>query len=129
MQLTLYQHTRKPVENELQIIHSRNNHWITASTVLSTPSCVDVYDSLFDNVDADTTKVIRELFGKSHIKFQKVQKQQGSDDCGLFAIAFAVSLAQKTNPSKICFIQSLMRSHLINCFQEGWFISFPAKRC
>ena len=51
-QLTLYQHTRKPVENELQIIHSRNNHWITASTVLSIP---DVYYSLFDNVDADTT--------------------------------------------------------------------------
>ena len=31
LQLTLYQHTRKLVENELQIIHSRSNHWITAS--------------------------------------------------------------------------------------------------
>jgi len=89
----LYQHTRKPVENELQIIHSRNNHWITASTVLSTPGCIDVYDSVFDDVDADTTKVICELFGKSQIKSQKVKKQQGSDDCGLFAIAFAVTLA------------------------------------
>ena len=100
---------------------------ITASTVLSTPGCVDIYDSLFDDVDADTTKEIHESFGKSQIKLQKVQKQQGSDDCGLFAIAFAVSLARKTDPSQVCFMQSQMRSHLINCFQEGRFISFPTK--
>ena len=96
---------------------------IKASTVLSTPGCIDVYN-IFDDVDADTTKMIHELFSNSQIKLQKVQKQQGSDDCGLFTIAFAVSLARKTDPSKICFIQLLMRAHLINCFQEGQFISF-----
>jgi len=40
-----------PSENELQIIHCRSNHWITASTIFSSTGCVDVYDSLFDEVD------------------------------------------------------------------------------
>jgi len=52
---------------------------------------------LFDDVDADTTN---ELFGKSQIKLQKVEKQPGSEDCGLFAIAFAVSLARKADQVK-----------------------------
>ena len=133
LQLTLHQYTRKPAKNDLQIIHSRNNHWITVSTILSMPGCVNVYDSLFDDTDADTSKVIRDLFsnGELQIKMQKVQKQQGSDDCGLFAIAFAVSLARKVDPVRIYFMQSQMRSHLMNCFQEGKFISFPfkSKKC
>jgi len=55
MQLTLYQHTKRPSENELQIIHCRSNHWII---VFSSTGCVDVYDSLFDEVDHATEKVI-----------------------------------------------------------------------
>ena len=35
----------------LNMIHSRNNHWITASTIFSSPGSVDVYNSLFDDVD------------------------------------------------------------------------------
>ena len=62
---------------------------------------------MFDDVDTDTTQVIHELFGKSQIKLQKVQKQQGSDDCGWFAIAFVVSLVRKTDPSQVCFMQSI----------------------
>ena len=131
MQLTLYQHTKKPPENELQIIHCSSNHWITASTMFSSPGSVDVYDSLFDNVDCASSKVILDLFGDSklHINMKKVQKQHGTDDCGLFAIAFAVSLARKVDPasSHVCFEQSRMRSHLINCLQEANFCPFPTK--
>ena len=57
MQLTLYQHTKKPSENEFQIIHCRGNHWITASTIFSSGS-VDVYDSLYDDLDCGSRRVI-----------------------------------------------------------------------
>jgi len=131
MQLTLYQHTRKPPENELQIVHSRSNHWITASTIFASPGSIDVYDSLYDGVDSASRKVILDLFGDSNsrINMKQVQKQHGTDDCGLFAIAFAVSLAKKVDPanSGLRFQQSRMRSHLINCLQEAKFSLFPTK--
>ena len=130
MQLILYQHTKKPSENELQIIHCRGNHWITASTIFSSGS-VDVYNSLYDDLNCGSRRVILDLFGddKLQINMQQVQKQHGTDDCGLFAIAFAVSLARKVNPadSHLLFEQSRMRSHLINCLQEANFCPFPTK--
>ena len=43
LQLTLYQNSQKPLTNQLQIIHSRKNHWITASTILSKPGYIDAY--------------------------------------------------------------------------------------
>jgi len=131
MQLTLYQHTRKPSENELQIVHARGNHWITASTIFASPGCINVYDSLYDEVDSASRKVILDLFGdgNSHINMTRVQKQHGTNDCGLFAIAFAVSLARRVDPVNSCsfFEQSRMRSHLINCLQEAKFSPFPTK--
>ena len=48
----------------------------------------------------------------------RVQKQQGVDDCGLFIIANVVSLVRKTDPATVTYVQSQMRAHLINCFQE-----------
>ena len=58
--------------------------------------------------------MIRDLFsnGELQIKMQKVQKQQGSDDCGLFAIAFAVSLARKVDPVRIYFMQSQLSNEI-----------------
>ena len=50
LQLTLYQHTKKPPANKLQIVHSRNNHWLTASIIMSISNHVDVYDSLYDHL-------------------------------------------------------------------------------
>jgi len=48
MQLTLYQHTKKPPEN-----------WASFQEALfSFPGSVNVYDSLFDDVDCANRKVI-----------------------------------------------------------------------
>ena len=101
LQCTLLQKTRKPPLNELQRIHCRGNHWILASTILSVKNYVNVYDSLYDSIDEDTEQTIKFLF-KDHllkVNMVKVQKQRGIDDCGLFAIANAVQLAKKCNPS------------------------------
>jgi len=51
------------------------------------------------------------------------QKQGGSIDCGLFAIATCVSLAGGSQPHK--FVQAKMRDHLLECFEKTNFTVFP----
>ena len=45
--------------------------------------------------------------------------QSGEADCGLFAIAFVNALWNGLHPGAYYFDQSLMRSHLLNCFERG----------
>ena len=37
--------------------------------------------------------------------------QYGSNDCGLFALAYAVAICMETNPAKLIFEQIWMRNH------------------
>ena len=73
---------------------------MTASTILSKPNAVNVYDSLYDSVDEKNLKIIQQLFGIKEVHVVPVQKQQGFSDCGLFSIACAVYLAKKRTPEK-----------------------------
>ena len=51
-------------------------------------------------------------------------KQVGSNDCGLFCIAYAVDLTEGNDPSDIEYDQSCMRWHLVECFKkENWLYS------
>ena len=50
-------------------------------------------------------------------------KQAGTTDCGVFAIATATSLLHGMNPSE--YTQSLIRSHLIQCFETLDLTPFP----
>ena len=46
-------------ENKVQIIHSRGNHWIVAATVGDElEKTVKVYDSVYNNIDDGTCKII-----------------------------------------------------------------------
>jgi len=69
--------------------------------MFASPGSIDVYDSLHDEVDSASRKVILGD-SNSHINMAQVQKQHGTDDCGLFAIAFAVSLARKVDLANYC---------------------------
>ena len=59
---------------------------------------------------------------------QRVQQQQGGTDCGLFAIAYALSLASGEDPTHIKFKQEEMRQHLIDCLQADTMLPFPVER-
>jgi len=83
--------TKKQVDGEklqrLQVLHCRSNHWILAS-IVHDGSPDKVYDTLYDNVDAETLTVIRGLFGPAAMpEFVEVHKQHGVADCGVFAVA------------------------------------------
>ena len=84
-----------------------------------------MYDSIYDTLDSETINVIGNFFGDSVVNMVHTQKQTGCDDCGLFAIANAVNLAMKRKPTRVKFRQTLMRAHLIKCFETSRMKIFP----
>ena len=48
-----------------------------------------------------------------------VHQQDGDEDCGDFAIAFAVELAFGGDPRTITYEQDCMRNHLEYCISHG----------
>ena len=61
------------------------------------------------------------------IEHVDVQRQIGTSDCGLFAIAFAVALCYGHDPHMYKYIQDSMRHHLIDCFNKHSMAPFPSK--
>ena len=62
--------------------------------------------------------------------YEKVQKQLGSSDCGLFALAFATDLCHGLDPTKQSYNQEMMPRHFVSCLEKGKMTPFPntAKR-
>ena len=129
LESTLYLTRSDPLScthNYMQIVFSRNSHWIVIATLGCLPGHVNVYDSLYDDVDKPTERLIKHLFG-SRVQYtvqDSVPKQQGYRDCGLYAIATCVCLASCCQPYH--FDQKNMRRHLVNCFEQKAFNRFPA---
>ena len=125
--LTLSKSRKIPVKsasNTLQIMHCRGCHWIYASTVKSYPKVI-VYDLIYSSIDEATMKILKQMFGvKVVVQVGEGPKQDGTADCGLFAIAGCVSLASIGIVPKI-FDQSKMRKHLVECFENLNLIPFP----
>ena len=119
--------TYKPTKNQLQIIHSRDDHWIVASSALSkkNENEVHVYDSAFTTIDERTKGIICNLFTSDNIVLKKSQKQCNGEDCGLFAIANATLIANGIDPCSVKLIDHLLRAHLTKCFDEGIMTLFP----
>ena len=97
--------------NILQIIHTRQDHWIVASTIGCNDKEVCIYDTSFTSLDCSTKKLMSQLFGEdAHTKMQSCPKQQGGNDCGLFTIAVCTALAYGIEPTT--FNQPTMRSEV-----------------
>ena len=80
-----------------------------------------MYDSAYNDVDFTTSIVFNRLFNIP-LKYIVVPtaKQQGSIDCGIFAIAYATAIAlsaSRPEISSINFDQKNLRSHLCKCLE------------
>ena len=89
-----------------------------------------LYDSLFrDRIQLAVAQQIASIIyeeGKSFkIVVPKVQRQNNYHDCGVFAIAYLVSLLHGLNPSDLTFDNGEMRKHLIKSLQDAFFHPFP----
>lgn len=59
------------------------------------------------------------------IRVVNVQRQEGGDSCGLFAIAMAYDICNRQVPFEFSYNESRLRAHLQHCFQQEKISKFP----
>ena len=106
----------------VQEVHCDSGHWLTISTIGCGPFEVLVYDSLYSGASRCVQCQIASLLSSPSsdvmLNFVDVQRQSGTYDCGLFAVAFETALVFGCNPGEYLFDQRSMRKHLWNCLQS-----------
>lgn len=120
-------------EKWVQVVHNGLNHWMMAASGFFGLDGVLLYDSLGNRTfSAHTIATCASLLRTPAKEFQlhvmKCQRQPNSNDCGVFAIAFATALLFGQDPSRIEFVTSVMRQHLNSCLKKGELTPFPETR-
>ena len=88
----------------IQIIYTCGNHWIVALNLRGSNCEIQIFDSLHASFHKDTQKLILNLFettGKVDLKMVEMSKQEGTQDCGIFAIAAATAITFGVNPVQL----------------------------
>ena len=97
----------------------------------SFPHTVDVFDSIGGfSLNPTSLKnriaaILKTPTSSFNISFIDVQTRMGSNDCGIFVIAFAVALCSGRDPHMETYEQNKMRNHLHQCFSAGKLDNFP----
>ena len=114
----------------IHIHHDGKGHFVTST---SAGGNVKLFDSLNLLPSEDLMKQITVLYSVDIKTVPTVLKaeirsiQQGSKDCGLFAIAYATEIAYGHDPSSFIFDQSKLRPHLHDCLISKSLTRFPKK--
>ncbi|XP_035694654.1 polycystic kidney disease protein 1-like 2 [Branchiostoma floridae] len=120
----------KMTGNGLQIHHNGSQHWVLSS-------CTDGQVRLYDSLGVAMTPSLQIQLYQSYAAFADqarnvltvispdVQRQGNVFDCGLFAIAWAVDIAEGQDVSRVAYDDRKMRSHLETCFKQGKLTPFP----
>ena len=111
----------------LQILYG-NYHWVTVFG--NEKGEISFYDSLSNgNIPRiflhQICNIIQPATNKISVKVQLVQQQSNQVDCGVFSIAFAVTLALGDNPALVTYEQTSLRFHLNRCLKLGKFFPYP----
>lgn len=107
------------------------SHWITVTNIAFYPNLFNpnqwyVYDSLNGlHYFTAAIGIVKEINPYAYVQRVQVQQQNGLNDCGLFAIANAVSLCNNKDPSKTIYNQNKMRYHFNTCVLRRQISIFP----
>ena len=96
------------------------NHWIALSTVGCQKACVRIYDcNGGKQLPKSTLKLISALLQTQEdqfaVEFIDVQMQEGSHDCGLFAVAYITSICNGQDPAVLLYKQNVFPSSASRC--------------
>lgn len=113
----------------IQIINV-GRHWVCLSNIgVKIPGAVRVFDSLYRKPNASaiehTCRMMHHMGDAVTLVNEKVQRQLGSSDCGLFALAFAADLCHGLDPTNRSYDQAKMREHYISCLESRTITPFP----
>lgn len=122
-----------PIEMDfIQILFSGNahrGHWIT---IFKRNTQIHIFDTAGNKTLKDEHKIYISYLFPYHafcqMTFEKIQLQTNAFDCGVFAIANAISLANNICPCYLEYDIPQMRSHLLKIFDENRFIMFPTMK-
>ncbi|KAL5515867.1 hypothetical protein EMCRGX_G001108 [Ephydatia muelleri] len=116
----------------IQIMNTGKHHWVTVSNINCNDEEIHVYDCASGSPTSSLLNQIASIVctPKDIIKltYVDVQMQQGCDDCGLLAIAFATSLARGEQPGSFFYQQKAMRKHLVDCLEKQNITAFPIQK-
>lgn len=116
----------------VQIIHVSGCHWACLSNCFCDSAEIDLYDCLHtiprenDGVMKQACTILKSEKSFATVNVINVQFQDGSCDCGLFAIAMAFDLCCGRDPFLQNYEQSKMREHLHCCLEKKQLVAFPA---
>ena len=93
-------------EEFIQLLHGGRYHWVTNSTLDCQPGEVKYYHCMFKGKLTESVKnqicCITRFKGENiRIDVVAIQQQQNKFDCGVYAIAFMVSLVNKKDLTSI----------------------------
>ncbi|XP_044179160.1 uncharacterized protein LOC122960771 [Acropora millepora] len=114
----------------IQIINT-GSHWVCLSTISTKPSpgTVKIFDSMYHNANSTSIEhACRMLMypgEKLTIVNEKVQRQVGGSDCGLFSLAYATDLCHGIDRTNQKYNQGSMRQHYVSCLENGTMSPFP----
>ena len=119
----------------VQIHFCNENHWVVSSFL---DGVIHLYDSLpSSKVSAGLEEQLAWLYGHLECSLDDggltihnvpVQVQQGTSDCGLFAVAFAYHAALGDKLDKVTFDQDNLCDHLSSCFSNSCLTGFPQRK-
>ena len=106
--------------------------WITVSTIGCSSGVVQVFDSSHHLKLSHSLKcIIADILLQASkdsivLEYIKMQQQSGASDCACMAFLL-LRLPLQYAMGKIFVCWSLMRKHLLQCFQNGAMLPFPSK--
>ncbi|XP_067943276.1 uncharacterized protein [Watersipora subatra] len=93
----------KKLKLKLAILHANGNHWL-ACTYIGSSTFARLFDSLVFDLDDQALRGIaslhKTLAPHLRLRWESVQRQDGANDCGLFAIAFLIETLFGFNTAK-----------------------------
>ena len=116
----------------MQILNVSGTHWVTLSTVGSKSGSIQWMDSMHMTPTSDSQRIIADLMQfegpEISVHLCKVHKQVGTNDCGLFAVAYATAVCHGLDPTTLQFDQQKMREHMFSCIENNCASPFPISK-
>ncbi|CAC5424291.1 Protein mono-ADP-ribosyltransferase PARP15 [Mytilus coruscus] len=121
---------KKPKGPFIQIINVSGQHWVTLSNIGCPRNNVRVFDSWKRHLQGDTKRAIfaimdRDSKGQVFVDLCQFQRQRNDADCGCFAAASMVAIANGMEPSKLIWDTRTLRSHFVQCLNQSQMKPFP----
>ncbi|KAG0723403.1 hypothetical protein GWK47_042801 [Chionoecetes opilio] len=106
------------------------DHWLLLSSYgASRSGQLVLYDSLYSTVSTATAALVEQLqqlySPPPGAVMRPVQRQNDAYSCGLFAVAFAFSIALGQDPCAVRYHRAGMAPHLLRCLEQGVVLPFP----